>query len=121
MTDKKPTYLIEGASYDTATAVQWAQKIGLFDDPKESSDLAHNQCNNGLYFIPAFSGLQAPINDNSAATAFIGITPRFGSFDFNYFVNHFICLKISVQIRHKWFGVFSNLFVLESNRCMKSF
>ena len=82
MTDKKPTYLIEGASYDTGTAVQWAQKIGLFEDPQESSDLVHNESNNGIYFVPAFSGLQAPINDNSATTAFIGISPRFRSFDF---------------------------------------
>lgn len=79
VSDQKPTYLIEGASYDTGTAILWAQSIGLFDDPKETSDLVHNESNGSVYFVPAFSGLQAPINDNTAATAFIGITPRFGS------------------------------------------
>ncbi|KAJ8934461.1 hypothetical protein NQ314_013336 [Rhamnusium bicolor] len=31
--------------------------------------------NNGVYFIPAFSGLGPPINNEKAATGFIGITP----------------------------------------------
>lgn len=65
-----------GASYDTGTTISWAQKIGLIDNPRESSVLAKSvPSTEGLYFVPAFSGLQAPLNDPEATTAFIGITP----------------------------------------------
>ncbi|XP_054153022.1 putative glycerol kinase 5 [Oppia nitens] len=71
--EEKPIYLMEGASYDTGTAIKWAHNIGLFDDLKKTSDMAKNVSNDDLYFVPAFSGLQAPINDNFATSAFIGI------------------------------------------------
>ena len=28
-----------------------------------------------VYFVPSFSGIQAPVNDEAAATGFIGIAP----------------------------------------------
>ena len=50
----------------------------MFDDPSETSDLAASVPTSdfSLYFIPAFFGLQAPINDMSAAAGLIGLTPR---------------------------------------------
>lgn len=49
---------------------------GLFKDPSDSAEIA-NSVNDteGVFFIPAFSGLGAPINDNQAATGLIGIGP----------------------------------------------
>ena len=75
--DQKPTYLMEGASYDTGTTIVWTQLIGLIEDLNRSSQLVEKEANDGLYFVPAFSGIQAPINDNTAATAFIGLNPRY--------------------------------------------
>ncbi|CAH1393847.1 unnamed protein product [Nezara viridula] len=67
-------YMAEGASNDTGVVLQWAQRLGLLDDLKDSEDMAYSaKDNHGVYFVPAFSGLQAPINDATAATGFIGL------------------------------------------------
>ncbi|XP_076339359.1 glycerol kinase 5-like [Tachypleus tridentatus] len=69
------TYLAEGSSYDAGTVLLWGQKIGLYDDVAQTSDLANSVPNsNGVCFVPAFSGLQAPVNDNLAVSGFIGIS-----------------------------------------------
>ncbi|CAN7997154.1 unnamed protein product [Ixodes hexagonus] len=70
------TYLVEGSSYDSGTVITWAEKLGLLKDPKESSALATSVPNSGgVFFVPAFSGLQAPVNDAYAASGFLGVTP----------------------------------------------
>ncbi|XP_042150089.1 putative glycerol kinase 5 isoform X2 [Ixodes scapularis] len=70
------TYLAEGSSYDTGTAITWAEELGLLKEPMESSTLATSvPSSNGVFFVPAFSGLQAPVNDAYAASGFLGITP----------------------------------------------
>ncbi|XP_053996644.1 putative glycerol kinase 5 isoform X1 [Hylaeus anthracinus] len=67
-------YVVEGASNDTGVLVEWAKKIGIITDPSETSSIASAlNDSDGVYFVPAFSGLQAPINDYSAATGFVGI------------------------------------------------
>ncbi|XP_053952669.1 putative glycerol kinase 5 [Anastrepha ludens] len=69
-------YCIEGASYDMGTVMEWAQRCGLFAHPTDTSAIAESVPNTkGVYFIPAFSGLGPPINDQKAASGFIGITP----------------------------------------------
>ncbi|KAI1296505.1 putative glycerol kinase 5 [Halotydeus destructor] len=73
--ETQATYLVEGSSADTGTSVEWARSIGLFDNPSESSDLAQTVPNANCYFVPAFSGLQAPYNDVYAVAGFIGIEP----------------------------------------------
>ncbi len=48
----------QGASNDTGSIIKWAQDFGLFADPAESSDIANTVENtDGVYFVPAFSGL----------------------------------------------------------------
>lgn len=67
-------YLAESSASDCGTTIDWAQSIGLFDDVLESSFIATSvQNSNGVYFVPAFSGLQAPINDDKASGLFIGL------------------------------------------------
>lgn len=69
-------YLAEGSSNDTGTAISWAQSIGILGDPTESAAIAQSVENSGgVFFIPGFSGLQAPINDDQACAGLIGITP----------------------------------------------
>ncbi|KAK0080950.1 hypothetical protein PV325_013050, partial [Microctonus aethiopoides] len=47
--------------------------------PSEMSSLALSvDDSDGIYCVPAFSGLQAPINDQSAATGFLGLKPTSG-------------------------------------------
>ncbi|KAG4073437.1 hypothetical protein HA402_000661 [Bradysia odoriphaga] len=69
-------YCVEGASNDTGSIIKWAQDFGLFTDPAESSDIANTVDNtDGVYFVPAFSGLGAPVNDYQAASGLIGLRP----------------------------------------------
>ncbi|KAF5274083.1 hypothetical protein FQR65_LT04481 [Abscondita terminalis] len=67
-------YFIEGACNDTGSIIQWALSAGIIEDIQESSDLASSVENtDGVYFIPAFSGLGPPIMDDNAASGFIGL------------------------------------------------
>ncbi|XP_053687972.1 putative glycerol kinase 5 [Sabethes cyaneus] len=69
-------YLMEGASNDNGSIIEWAMNIGLFADPSESSGMALAvPDSDGVSFIPAFSGLGPPIRDDTAGTGFIGIKP----------------------------------------------
>lgn len=65
---------VEGSTSDTAMSILWGSQIGLYDDPAETSEMAESVENSdGVYFIPAFFGLSAPINDFNASSGFIGI------------------------------------------------
>nr|XP_032519870.1 LOW QUALITY PROTEIN: putative glycerol kinase 5 [Danaus plexippus plexippus] len=56
----------EGANNDTASIIKWAQNLGLFDNPQETADIAMSvPDSDGVFFIPAFSGLGPPYNDFS--------------------------------------------------------
>lgn len=72
----KLTYLAEGVASDTGAAIMWAQSVGYFDDVNESASLASSvEDTDGVYFVPAFSGLQAPINDDKACSLMLGMQP----------------------------------------------
>ncbi|KAK7945351.1 hypothetical protein WMY93_001079 [Mugilogobius chulae] len=69
-------YLAEGNAADTGTAIKWAQELNLFEDVKETSDLADSvPDSDGVCFVPSFSGLQAPMNDPKACASFMGLKP----------------------------------------------
>uniref|UniRef100_A0A1L8E1T9 Glycerol kinase 5 n=1 Tax=Nyssomyia neivai TaxID=330878 RepID=A0A1L8E1T9_9DIPT len=69
-------YCVEGQSSDTGSLIRWGIDFGLFDDPSISSDLAYSvDDTEEIFFIPAFSGLGAPMNDSKAATGVLGIRP----------------------------------------------
>ena len=68
------TFAVEGGVYDAGAAVEWAQRIGLFDTP---ADLAAfdgpSALSRGIVFVPALSGLAAPWWDRNASPLFIGM------------------------------------------------
>nr|CAD7455589.1 unnamed protein product [Timema tahoe] len=69
-------YVAEGASNDTGSLVKWAQHVGFVNTPAESAEQAMSvKDSDGVFFVPAFNGLQAPINDYQAAAGFIGLKP----------------------------------------------
>merc|ERR1711887_434833 len=71
---EETSYLAEGSVHDTGVMMNWAQSTGLFQNIKETSDIAENLSGNGgVYFVPGFHGLQAPIMDPSATAGFIGL------------------------------------------------
>ncbi|XP_073659844.1 glycerol kinase 5 isoform X4 [Tursiops truncatus] len=79
--------LAEGNAADTGTAIQWAQQLGfcccclfvfvfadLFTDAAETEKMARSlEDSEGVYFVPSFSGLQAPLNDPCACASFMGL------------------------------------------------
>ncbi|CAB3234977.1 unnamed protein product [Arctia plantaginis] len=66
----------EGANNDTASIIKWAQNLGLFRNAEETAEIALSVPDtDGVYFIPAFSGLGPPYNDGTAASGFVGMKP----------------------------------------------
>lgn len=69
-------YIAEGVAADTGRVLEWAQNLNIFNDVSELASIAESVPDNGgVYFVAAFSGLQAPINDDTAVTTMIGMTP----------------------------------------------
>ncbi|XP_043671784.1 putative glycerol kinase 5 [Vespula pensylvanica] len=67
-------YIVEGASNDTGILMEWAKALEIYKDVAETADLANSvEDSDGVYFIPAFTGLQAPINNHTAAAGLLGV------------------------------------------------
>ena len=57
----KTEYAIEGSIYSACSALNWLGKMKMFDDVSETSKMASSlKDNEGVYFVPAFTGLGAP-------------------------------------------------------------
>ncbi|XP_004629347.1 putative glycerol kinase 5 [Octodon degus] len=68
--------LAEVNAGDTGTAIQWAQQLDLFTDAAETEKMATSlEDSEGVYFVPSFSGLQAPLHDPCACASFMGLKP----------------------------------------------
>ena len=57
-----PVYALEGSVFVAGAALQWLRDgLGLLDDAAESEELARSlPGNDGVYFVPALTGLGAP-------------------------------------------------------------
>jgi glycerol kinase len=69
-------YALEGSVFIGGAAIQWLRDgLELFRHAKESEALATSlKDNDGVYFVPALTGLGAPYWDQDARGAFFGIT-----------------------------------------------
>jgi glycerol kinase len=74
--DGKTSYALEGSIFIAGAAVQWLRDgIGIIDTAQETEALAASlDSNNGVYLVPAFTGLGAPHWDPDARGAIFGIT-----------------------------------------------
>ncbi|MEM7259678.1 MAG: glycerol kinase GlpK [Pseudomonadota bacterium] len=72
----KPTYAIEGSIFVAGAAVQWLRDgLGLIKDAKDTESMAEElDSNQGVYLVPAFTGLGAPYWNPDARGAIFGIT-----------------------------------------------
>ena len=67
-------YLAEGHSSSTGSAIEWAKKFALFEDVTVTEKLAKSVVDcGGVYFIPAFDGIQVPYEDPTATAAIFGL------------------------------------------------
>ncbi|MCU1375863.1 MAG: glycerol kinase, partial [Actinomycetia bacterium] len=74
------TYAYEGAVFVTGAAVQWLRdELGILDDAAQSEALARSvDSTDGLYVVPAFTGLGSPWWDPYARGTIVGITKGSG-------------------------------------------
>ncbi|CDZ68725.1 Glycerol kinase [Neorhizobium galegae bv. orientalis] len=69
------SYATDGGVHAAGAAINWAQRIGLLNNPSELNAFeAGPAIDRGLAFVPALAGLGSPHWDDSAAGLFIGMT-----------------------------------------------
>lgn len=69
------TYGLEGGVYDASAAVNWARSLGLFSDYREIAAFEGPMAVEAdLVFVPALSGLAAPLWDRRAAGLWLGMS-----------------------------------------------
>lgn len=74
--DKKITYALEGSVFSAGSAVQWLRdQMKLIDSAMDSEYFASKTPDSdGVYMVPAFSGLGAPHWNSKARGAIFGLT-----------------------------------------------
>ncbi len=74
--DGKVEYCIEGSAFNAGSVIQWLRdELRLIDSAPECDKLAESVPDaNGIYLVPAFTGLGAPYWDMYARGAIVGMT-----------------------------------------------
>lgn len=74
--DTAPQYAVEGSVFVAGAAVQWLRDgLGLISSAAESEPVAESvPDSNGVYLVPAFTGLGAPHWDGAARGIITGLT-----------------------------------------------
>ena len=68
-------YALEGSIFMAGAAIEWLQDVDLIEDPKETARLATSvDSTDGVYMVPAFTGLGAPHWDGRARGTILGMT-----------------------------------------------
>jgi glycerol kinase len=68
-------YALEGAIFITGAAIEWLEDIDLIDSAAQTAELARSvDSTDGVYMVPAFTGLGAPHWDQRARGTVVGIT-----------------------------------------------
>ena len=68
-------YALEGAIFVTGSAIEWLEDVGMIDDAAETEDLARSvDSTDGVYLVPAFTGMGAPHWDGRARGTIVGMT-----------------------------------------------
>jgi glycerol kinase len=74
--NNETTYALEGSIFNAGTVVNFMiDNLNLIESNNHSSDVAKSIKNtNGLYFVPAFTGMGAPYWNSYATGSLIGLT-----------------------------------------------
>lgn len=72
----KVEYAIEGSAFNAGSVIKWLRDdLRLIDSARRCDELAESVDNaNGIYFVPAFTGLGAPYWDMYARGTIVGLT-----------------------------------------------
>ena len=70
------SYAFEGSVFNAGSTIQWLRdNLGFFKSSRDSEELATSvEDNGGVYFVPAFTGLGAPIWNSEARGVICGLT-----------------------------------------------
>lgn len=74
--DNEVTYALEGSVFVAGAVIQWLRdKLGILKNAAQSEEIARSvESTNGVYFVPAFTGLGAPYWKPDAVGVIYGIT-----------------------------------------------
>ncbi len=90
----KPTYALEGAIFIAGAAIQWLRdELGIIAHASQSEGLANDAEAEGLYMVPAFTGLGAPWWDPNARGAIFGLNRNTGVAEFVHAALDSVCLQ----------------------------
>jgi glycerol kinase len=91
----RTAYAIEGSIFVAGAVVQWLRDaLGVIRDAAEIEALARTaKTADGLYFVPAFTGLGAPYWDPDARAAIIGLTRDMGVAEIAQAALDSVCLQ----------------------------
>jgi glycerol kinase len=68
-------YALEGSIFITGAAIEWLEDVELVVDAAETAELARSvESTEGVYVVPAFTGLGAPHWDGRARGTIVGMT-----------------------------------------------
>lgn len=75
-TENKVQYALEGVIVTCGATIEWLKnEMNLFEDSKQTETMATSVAdNNGVYIVPAFSGLGAPHWDMNRKASITGLT-----------------------------------------------
>jgi glycerol kinase len=75
-TENRVDYAFEGVIVSCGSTIEWMKnELGLIDDSKVTEQMANSvPDNNGVYLVPAFSGLGAPHWDMNRKASITGLT-----------------------------------------------
>jgi glycerol kinase len=68
-------YALEGAIFITGAAIEWLEDMEIIENAAQTAELARSvDSTDGVYFVPAFTGLGAPHWDQRARGTIVGMT-----------------------------------------------
>jgi glycerol kinase len=68
-------YALEGAIFVTGAAIEWLEDVDLINNAAQTAELASSvDSTDGVYMVPAFTGLGAPHWDGRARGTIVGMT-----------------------------------------------
>lgn len=68
-------YALEGSIFITGAAIEWLEDVDLIDNALDTEEIARSvESTDGVYLVPAFTGLGAPHWDGRARGTIVGLT-----------------------------------------------
>ncbi len=75
LSDEPVHYALEGSIFIAGAAIEWLEDVSLIDNAAETAQLARSiESTDGVYMVPAFTGLGVPYWDGRARGTIVGMT-----------------------------------------------